>query len=95
MKEGLPSRLLAMVIFAIFEVSLTASKQVYIVENGGNITQVQIFLPLVISSFLGTFWIFMAYIAAANIFHYVGRDIFGRKKKSNQPIIVPSPVQRA
>ncbi len=78
LERGLLSRFAALVLL-ILEVPLISIRQVYVVESSGVITQPAIFLPLLVSQILGSFFTIMAYIAVASIFKFMGRDPLGRK----------------
>jgi len=78
MDRGLPSRALAIGTF-IMEIPLVANRQVYVIENAGVLTTLQIFYPVQIIGTVSFFFILISYVAVANLWEMRGRDILGRK----------------
>jgi len=77
---GLISMFFALIIM-IMEVVFVGAPQYYVVQCNGAVATQQLFLPLLINGWIGTFFIIGAYWVVTNIFHLYGRTPLGRRRK--------------
>lgn len=71
-------------IIMVMELVFLAAPQYYVTQCAGILTTQTLFLPLLINTWLGTFFVIGAYWVVVNIFHYFGRNPFGRTPKENK-----------
>ena len=79
-ERGKFSRFISIIVF-LTELGFVGQPQFYITDSGSPLAQASLFLPLSISTVIGSFFTMMTYLAAVSALDIVGRDFLGRKRK--------------